>query len=127
MAFQYQDAQTVIRSNRDVVYSTMVVDVSEGTTFHVRRTRTMILPDCYIMDENHLVRQWIAALKLLNLTAADDLTTGTHVHVLARTRIAESIEDTCKRRQDTTFYQSKILTSLIKAKATTQVTLKTID
>lgn len=30
-----KDAQTVIRSNRDVVYSTMVVDVSEGAIFHV--------------------------------------------------------------------------------------------
>ncbi|CAM4216389.1 DUF1254 domain-containing protein [Vibrio agarivorans] len=91
------EAQTVIRSNRDVMYSTMIVDVSEGATFHVPAENNDYFQIIHIMDENHLVHAVVRRGETLTLTA-DDLTTGTHVHVLARTRIAESIEDT-KRRQ----------------------------
>ena len=93
-----KDAQTVIRSNRDVVYSTMVVDVSEGATFHVPKEENDYFQIIHIMDENHLLHKVVRRGETLTLTA-DDLTNGTHVHVLARTRIAESIEDT-KRRQN---------------------------
>ena len=92
-----KEAQTVIRSNRDVVYSTMVVDVSKGATFHVPAENNDYFQIIHIMDENHLVHKVVRRGETITLTA-DDLTMGTHVHVLARTRIAESIEDT-KRRQ----------------------------
>lgn len=92
-----KEAQTVIRSNRDVVYSTMVVDVSEGATFHVPAEDNDYYQIIHIMDENHLVHKVVRRGETITLNA-DDLTTGTHVHILARTRSAESIEDT-KRRQ----------------------------
>ncbi|RJG38628.1 DUF1254 domain-containing protein [Motilimonas pumila] len=93
-----KQAQTVIRSNRDVVYSTMVVDVSQGATFHVPAQDNNYFQIIHIMDENHLVHKVVRRGETLTLTA-DDLTTGTHVHVLARTRIADSIADTKRRQQ----------------------------
>ncbi|WP_394245308.1 DUF1254 domain-containing protein [Vibrio astriarenae] len=100
-----KEEQTVIRSNRDVVYSTMVVDVSEGATFHVPAENNDYFQIIHIMDENHLVHEVVRRGETLTLSA-DDLTTGTHVHVLARTRIAESLEDT-KRRQNLLSIEAK--------------------
>jgi hypothetical protein len=92
-----KDSQTIIRSNRDVVYSTMVVDVSAGATFHVTAEDNDYFQIIHTMDENYLLYKVVRRGETLTLNA-DDLTTGTHVHVLARTCIAESTGDTTRRQ-----------------------------
>lgn len=93
------DNQQVIRSNRDVVYSIAVVDVSAGATFSVSAPG----PDndafqiIHIMDENHLFHKVVRRGESITINASD-LTTGTHVYLLARTKDNGNYKDT-KRRQ----------------------------
>jgi hypothetical protein len=94
-----KDNQQVIRSNRDVVYSIAVVDVSEGATFSVpaagpENDQFQII---HIMDENHLFHKVVRRGESVTVNA-DDLTTGTHVYLLSRTKDNGDFEDT-KRRQ----------------------------
>jgi len=94
-----KDNQQVIRSNRDVVYSIAIVDVREGATFSVPPAG----PDndafqiIHIMDENHLLHKVVRRGESVTLKATD-LTTGTHVYLLSRTKDNGNYEDT-KRRQ----------------------------
>ena len=93
------DNQQVIRSNRDVVYSIAIVDVREGATFSVPAAD----PDndafqiIHIMDENHLFHQVVRRGESITINASD-LTAGTHVYLLSRTKDNGNYEDT-KRRQ----------------------------
>jgi len=93
------DNQQVIRSNRDVVYSIAVVDVSGGATFSVPAAG----PDndqfqiIHIMDENHLFHKVVRRGETVSIKASD-LSAGTHVYLLARTKDNGNYEDT-KRRQ----------------------------
>ncbi len=93
------DNQQVIRSNRDVVYPIAVVDVSEGATFSVLAAG----PDnatfqiIHIMDEKHLFHKVVRRGETVSIKASD-LSAGTHVYLLARTKDNGNYEDT-KRRQ----------------------------
>jgi hypothetical protein len=93
------DNQQVIRSNRDVVYSIAIVDVSEGATFSVPAAG----PDnnafqiIHIMDENHLLHTVVRRGETISINASD-LSAGTHVYLLSRTKDNGNYEDT-KRRQ----------------------------
>jgi hypothetical protein len=84
-----RDNQIVIRSNRDVMYSTAVVDVSGGVTFSVPDTgRFQII---HAMDEFHLTHRVIPAGHTETMTP-DDLTGGSYVYLLARTQIGDDLE-----------------------------------
>ena len=83
-------AQNVIRSNRDVMYSLAVVDVSKGATFTVPARKAFQI--IHIMDENHLSHRVVRSGSSLTLTP-DDLTGGTHVYLLARTKITDDLEE----------------------------------
>jgi hypothetical protein len=93
------DNQQVIRSNRDVVYSIAIVDVSEGATFTVPAIgpRNKLFQIIHIIDENHLFHKVVRRGESVTINA-DDLTTGTHVYLLSRTKDNGDFEDT-KRRQ----------------------------
>ncbi|UIP57326.1 DUF1254 domain-containing protein [Agromyces marinus] len=81
--------QIIIRSNVDLIYSYAVVDVTEGATFTVPASDTYQVAQ--IIDENH----YIAAVVYPGETAtlrASDLTSGTHVYILARTATALGLE-----------------------------------
>ena len=83
-------AQDVIRSNRDVMYSLAVVDVSQGATLTVpARNAFQII---HVMDENHLSHRVVSSGSSLTLTPAD-LTGGTHVYLLARTKITDDVDE----------------------------------
>jgi hypothetical protein len=85
-----KDKQEVIRSNRDVMYSLAVVDISEGATFTVPpRDAFQII---HIMDENHLSHFVVKAGESKTITKKD-VTGGTHVYLLARTKITENMEE----------------------------------
>jgi hypothetical protein len=94
-----KDNQQVIRSNRDVVYSIAIVDVSEGATFSVPAAG----PDndafqiIHIMDEKHLLHKVVRRGETVTIKASD-LSAGTHVYLLSRTKDNGNFEDT-KRRQ----------------------------
>ncbi len=72
------DNQQVIRSNRDVVYSIAIVDVSEGAQLLVYLP---LVPDndafqiIHIMDENHLFHKVVRRGESVTVNA-NDLTTG---------------------------------------------------
>ncbi|GEA49686.1 hypothetical protein VIN01S_04900 [Vibrio inusitatus NBRC 102082] len=85
--------QQVIRSNRDVVYSIAIVDVSEGATFTVPESEHYQL--IHIMDELHLSHQVVSRGESLTISAND--INGEYVYVLARTKIAG--DDTAQRQQ----------------------------
>ena len=78
------DNQQVIRSNRDVVYSIAIVDVSEGATFTVPASEYYQI--IHVMDEQHLSHQVVSRGESLTLSA-DDIN-GEYVYLLARTKIA---------------------------------------
>jgi len=91
------DNQTVIRSNRDVAYSLAVVDVSEGATFTVPEEDNEFFQIIHIIDENHMSHKVVRRGESLTITP-EDLTGGTHVYLLARTRDVGDVVD-LKRRQ----------------------------
>ena len=85
-----KDAQDVIRSNRDVMYSLAVVDISKGATLTVPpRDDFQII---HVMDENHLSHFVIKAGESRTITP-EDVTGGTHVYLLARTKITDDLEE----------------------------------
>jgi len=94
-----KDNQQVIRSNRDVVYSIAIVDVSEGATFSVPAAG----PDnsefqiIHIIDENHLLHKVVRRGENVTINA-DDLTLGTHVYLLARTKDNGDYKNTKSRQ-----------------------------
>lgn len=82
--------QDIIRSNRDVMYSLAVVDVSEGATLSVpERDAFQII---HVMDENHLSHFVIRAGESRTITT-DDISGGNHVYLLARTKITEDMQE----------------------------------
>lgn len=84
------DNQSIIRSNRDVMYSRAVVDVSEGATLTVPpRDNFQII---HVIDENNLTNLVIKAGESVTI-GPDDVTGGTHVYLLARTRLSEDLEE----------------------------------
>ncbi|PSU36346.1 hypothetical protein [Photobacterium lutimaris] len=104
------DNQQVIRSNRDVVYSIAIVDVSEGATFTVPLSGEFQI--IHIIDEHHLFHQVVKNGETLEVSA-DDIQ-GEYVYLLARTRDNGDYEDTKKRQSQLKFeakaerpYQSK--------------------
>lgn len=89
-----KDHQQVIRSNRDVVYSIAIVDVSKGATFTVPKSKEF--QAIHIIDEAHLFHQVVLNGQSLVVTA-DDIQ-GEYVYILARTRDNGDATDT-KARQ----------------------------
>jgi len=84
------DNQDVIRSNRDVMYSLAIVDISEGATLTVpERDAFQII---HVMDENHLSHFVIRSGESKTITP-DDVTLGNHVYLLARTKITDDMEE----------------------------------
>lgn len=86
------DNQQVIRSNRDVVYSIAIVDVSKGATFTVPDSDHYQI--IHLMDELHLSHQVVSRGESLTITS-DDIN-GEYVYLLARTKIAG--DDTAERQ-----------------------------
>jgi hypothetical protein len=86
------DNQQVIRSNRDVVYSIAIVDVSQGATFTVPNSEHYQI--IHLMDEQHLSHQVVSRGESLTINA-DDIN-GEYVYLLARTKIAGN--DTAERQ-----------------------------
>lgn len=82
--------QDVIRSNRDVMYSLAVVDITKGATFTVPKRDAF--QAIHIMDENHLTHRVVTAGESVTITQ-EDVTAGTHVYLLARTKITEDMEE----------------------------------
>ncbi|MGF1756043.1 DUF1254 domain-containing protein [Vibrio makurazakiensis] len=95
------DNQQVIRSNRDVVYSIAIVDVSEGATFTVPKSDEFQI--IHIIDEHHLFHQVVKNGEELTVSA-DDIQ-GEYVYLLARTRDNGDYDDT-KNRQAKLHFQA---------------------
>ncbi len=93
-----KENQTVIRSNRDVVYSLAVVDVSEGATFSVTDKDNDEFQIIHIIDENHLTHKVVRRGETVTITP-EDLTGGTHVYLLSRTKDNGDAEDVARRQQ----------------------------
>jgi hypothetical protein len=86
-----QENQVIIRSNRDVVYSRAIVDISEGVTFSIpKRDAFQVI---HVIDENHLTHRVIRAGETVTM-GTDDVTGGTHVYLLCRTQITDDLEET---------------------------------
>ena len=72
------------------MYSLAVVDITEGATFTVpKRDAFQII---HIIDENHLTHRVVPAGESVTITQ-EDVTAGTHVYLLARTKITQDMED----------------------------------
>jgi hypothetical protein len=97
-----KDKQQVIRSNRDVVYSIAIVDVSKGATFTVPKSNEFQL--IHIIDEAHLFHQVV--LNGESVTVNADEIEGEYVYLLARTRDNGDIADT-KKRQAALMFKAK--------------------
>ena len=85
--------QIIIRSNADVVYSTALVDVSEGATLSIPKRENGALQLIHYMDENHLTHGVIYAGESVTVTP-DDLTSGEYIYILARTKVTDDLEET---------------------------------
>lgn len=88
-----EENQTIIRSNADVVYSLALVDVSEGATLSIPERPNGALQLIHYMDENHLTHGVIYAGESVTITP-DDLTGGSYIYILARTKISDDMEET---------------------------------
>jgi len=97
-----KDNQQVIRSNRDVVYSIAIVDVSQGATFTVPKSNEF--QAIQIIDEAHLFHQVVLGGQSLEVTA-DDIE-GEYVYLLARTADNGDLVDT-KTRQKALYFEAK--------------------
>ena len=97
-----KDNQQVIRSNRDVVYSIAIVDVSEGATFTVPKSDEFQL--IQIIDEAHLFHQVVLNGESLHVSAEDIV--GEYVYLLGRTRDNGDLTDT-KARQAKLNFEAK--------------------
>ncbi len=98
------EVQSVIRANRDVAYSNAVVDVTNGATFSVPMENNEHFQIIHIIDENHLFHKVIRRGESITITA-DDLTGGSHVYLLARTRDTGDLED-LHRRQGLLYFEA---------------------
>ncbi|PHX05298.1 DUF1254 domain-containing protein [Vibrio splendidus] len=92
------DNQTIIRSNADMLYSTMVVDVSKGATFTVTDTNNDEYQMMQLLDENHRLNVVVRRGESVTITP-DDLTSGTHVFILARTKVTADMADSVRRQE----------------------------
>ena len=97
-----KDKQQVIRSNRDVVYSIAIVDVSKGAVFTVPKSNEF--QAIHIIDEAHLFHQVVLNGESLHVTAKD--IQGEYVYLLARTRDNGDYADT-KARQKALKFEAK--------------------
>jgi hypothetical protein len=97
-----KDNQQVIRSNRDVVYSIAIVDVSKGATFTVPKSNEF--QAIHIIDEAHLFHQVVLSGESLEVQAND--IEGEYVYLLARTRDNGNLADT-KLRQNLLHFDAK--------------------
>lgn len=88
-----KENQTIIRSNADVVYSLAAVDVSEGATFSIPKRENGSMQLMQLIDENHITAKVVFAGESATLTP-DDLTGGSYVYILARTRISDDLAET---------------------------------
>jgi len=86
-----KENQVIIRSNRDVVYSRAVVDISEGVTFSIPPRKAFQV--IHVIDENHLTHRVIRAGETVTM-GPDDVTGGTHVYLLCRTQITDDLNET---------------------------------
>ncbi|WP_119009119.1 DUF1254 domain-containing protein [Vibrio superstes] len=93
-----KENQTVIRSNRDVVYSLAVVDVSKGATFSVTDKNNDEFQIIHIIDENHLTHKVVRRGETVTITP-EDLSGGNHVYLLSRTKDNGDVEDVKRRQQ----------------------------
>jgi hypothetical protein len=91
-----KDNQTIIRSNTDLLYSTAIVDVSEGATFTLPEGKAFQLME--LIDENHMIPAAIYAGESVTL-AMSDLTSGSFIYILMRTAVTAGIEN-AHRQQD---------------------------
>ena len=87
------DTQTVVRQNRDTLYSKSIWDTKEGVTFELPVLKTY--QTLQVIDENH---RTIAVLYAENgknkITITPDmLTSGEHVWVIARTQVDSDTPD----------------------------------
>jgi hypothetical protein len=94
--------QQVIRSNRDVVYSIAIVDVSKGATFTVPKSDEFQL--IHVIDEAHLFHQVVLNGESLHVTANDIV--GEYVYLLGRTRDNGDLQNT-KARQAKLKFEAK--------------------
>ena len=85
-----KDNQDIIRSNRDVMYSLAVVDISKGATLTVPKREAF--QAIHIMDENHLTHRVVRGGESVTITP-EDVTDGNHVYLLARTKLTEDREE----------------------------------
>ncbi|GAA1509766.1 hypothetical protein BJ978_001150 [Agromyces terreus] len=81
--------QVIIRSNVDLIYSYAVVDVTEEATFSAPASDTYQVAE--LIDENHYIAAVVYPGETVTLHASD-LTSGTHVYILARTATALGVE-----------------------------------
>lgn len=88
-----KENQTIIRSNADVVYSLAAVDVSKGATFTIPKRENGSLQLMQLIDENHITARVVFAGESVTLTPKD-LTAGSYVYILARTRISDDLKET---------------------------------
>lgn len=93
-----KENQTIIRSNADVVYSLAVVDVSEGATFSIPERRNGAMQLMQLIDENHITAKVIFAGESAKITTKD-LTSGSYVYILARTRVSDDLAETKAAQQ----------------------------
>ncbi|EPY1009494.1 hypothetical protein ACW9OX_000482 [Vibrio vulnificus] len=134
-----KDNQTVIRSNRDVVYSIAVVDVSKGATFRVTDKNNDEFQIIHIIDENHLTHKVVRRGESVTITP-DDLSGGNYVYLLARTKDNGNLADTQRRQkllsftansakpypakgfteQDVVDYRLKLINNVMTGKATVE-------
>ena len=86
--------QTVVRQNRDTLYSKAVVDISEGATFTLPKTE--LYQSIYVIDENHFDVAVIYPGESVTVTK-DMLTEGTHAWVILRTAIKSTSAEDLKK------------------------------
>ena len=86
-----KENQEIIRSNRDVLYSRAIVDISEGVTFSIPKRESFQI--IHVIDENHLTHRVVRAGETITMGPAD-VTGGTHVYLLCRTQITDDLEET---------------------------------
>ena len=92
------DQQETIRSNVDTIYSNAIVDISKGATFTIPAENNNHFQIIQIMDEEHLLHKIVRRGESVTITM-DDVSSGTHVHVMSRTRYIDGLEDTLRRQQ----------------------------
>jgi hypothetical protein len=94
------DAQTVIRSNFDMIYSYGVFDASAGVTVTVPDYEFLQLVQ--IFDENHVTLAVVSPGKTAHISP-DDLTHGDHIYLFMRTQppsYDETGMEVMRQRQD---------------------------